>query len=49
MPKNLADTVVNKTLRVKPDETVIINTWQHTLTVASQLAYETRRAGANPS
>ena len=48
MPKNLADTVVNKTLRVRPDETVIINTWQQTLTLASQLAYETRHAGALP-
>jgi aminopeptidase len=48
MPKSLADTVVNTSLRIKPDETVVINTWQHTLPLASQLAYQVRRAGALP-
>jgi aminopeptidase len=48
MPKTLAETVVNTNLRVKPDETVVINTWQHTLPLASQLAYQVRKAGALP-
>jgi aminopeptidase len=48
MPKSLAETVVNNSLRIKPEETVVINTWQHTLPLASQLAYEVRRAGALP-
>jgi aminopeptidase len=48
MPKTLAETVVNTSLRVKPDETVVINTWQHTLPLASQLAYQVRKAGALP-
>ncbi len=48
MPKTLAETVVNTSLGVKPDETVVINTWQHTLPLASQLAYQVRRAGGLP-
>src|SRR5216683_4988899 len=48
MPKTLAETVVNTTLGVKPDETVVINTWQHTLPLASQLAYQVRKAGGLP-
>jgi aminopeptidase len=48
MPKTLAETMVNTTLGVKPDETVLINTWQHTLPLASQLAYQVRKAGALP-
>jgi len=48
LPKSLADTVVNTSLRVKPEETVVINTWQHTLPLASQLAYQVRKAGALP-
>src|SRR2546428_12132740 len=48
LPKSLADTVVNTSLRVKPEETVVINTWQHTLPLASQLAYQVRKAGGLP-
>jgi len=48
MPKTLAETVVNTNLGVKPDETVVIDTWQHTLPLASQLAYQVRKAGALP-
>src|SRR2546428_9896683 len=48
MPKTLSETVVNTSLRVKPDETVVINTWQHTLPLASQLAYQVRKAGGLP-
>jgi aminopeptidase len=48
MPKTLAETVVNTSLGVKPDETVAINTWQHTLPLASQLAFQVRKAGALP-
>ncbi len=40
MPKTLAETMVNTTLGVKPDETVLIDTWQHTLPLASQLAFQ---------
>jgi aminopeptidase len=48
MPKTLAETVVNTTLGVKPDETVVIDTWQHTLPLASELAYQVRKAGGLP-
>ena len=48
LQRNLADTVVNTSLRVGRDETVLINTWQHTLPLASQLAYQVRKAGALP-
>src|SRR2546429_9322074 len=48
MPKTLAETVVNTNLGVKPEETVVINTWQHTLPLASQLAYQVRKAGGLP-
>src|SRR2546427_10492745 len=48
LPKSLADTVVNTSLRVKPEETVVINPWQHTLPLASQLAYQVRKAGGLP-
>ncbi|OLD13808.1 MAG: hypothetical protein AUI93_00550 [Crenarchaeota archaeon 13_1_40CM_3_52_10] len=48
MTKSLADIVVNTSLRIKPEETVVINTWQHTLSLASQIAYQVRKAGALP-
>jgi len=48
LTKSLADIVVNTSLRIKPEETVVINTWQHTLPLASQIAYQVRKAGALP-
>ncbi len=48
MPRALADRVVNASLRVKQDETVIINTWQHTISLANDIAFEARKAGAIP-
>lgn len=48
MTRSLADIVVNSSLRIQPEETVVINTWQHTLPLASQLAYHVRKAGALP-
>ncbi len=48
MPRTLADRVVNISLRVRPDETVVINTWQHTITLASDIAFEARKARAIP-
>ncbi len=48
MSKTLADRVVNTSLRVKPDETVVVNTWQHTIGLASEIAFECRNAGAIP-
>ncbi len=48
MRRTLADRVVNSSLRVKPDETVIVNTWQHTISLANDIAFEARKAGAVP-
>ncbi len=48
MPKTLADRVVNTSLRIKPDEAVTIHTWQHTIDLANEIAYECRKAGAIP-
>ncbi len=48
MPRTLADKVVNTSLRIRPDETVVINTWQHTIPLANEIAYECRKAGAQP-
>ncbi len=48
MPRTLADKIVNTSLRVKPDETVLINTWQHTIPLADEIAFECRNAGAIP-
>ncbi len=48
MPKTLADKVVNTSLRIKPDETVLISTWQHTIPLANEIAYECKKAGAQP-
>ncbi len=48
MPRTLAERVVNTSLGVKADETVIINTWQHTIPLASDIAFEARKAGAVP-
>ncbi len=48
MPRTLADRVVNTSLRVKPDETVVIYTWQHTISLANQIAFECRNLGALP-
>ncbi len=48
MPKTLADRVVNTSLRIQPDDTVLINTWQHTIPLANDIAYECKKAGAQP-
>ncbi len=48
MPKTLAEKVVNTSLRVQPDETVVISTWQHTIPLANEIAFECRKAGALP-
>ena len=48
MPKTLAERVVNTSLRIKPDETVTISTWQHTIDLANEIAFECRKVGAIP-
>lgn len=48
MPRTLADKVVNTSLRIKPDDTVVISTWQHTIPLANEIAYECSKAGAQP-
>ncbi len=42
--KDIASRVVNECLMVKPNEQVIINTWDHTLDLAGKLALEVEKA-----
>jgi aminopeptidase len=44
--ESLAKTVIKKTLRVKPKENVIVETWTHGLPIASEFVYQIRAAGA---
>jgi leucyl aminopeptidase (aminopeptidase T) len=44
----LARQVVQTSLRIRPDDQVLINTWQHTLSMAEALALECLRANAVP-
>ncbi|HZY46848.1 MAG TPA: aminopeptidase [Candidatus Bathyarchaeia archaeon] len=44
----LAKKVINECLRVKEDEQVLIQTYDHTLGISDQLALETYKAGAVP-
>ena len=48
MPKTLADKVVNTSLHIRPDDTVLINTWQHTIPLANEIAFEVKKAGGQP-
>ena len=48
MPRSLADRVVNTSLRIRPDDTVLIDTWQHTIPLADEIAFECKKAGAQP-
>ena len=46
--QHLAQQVVHTSLRIRPDDQVLINTWQHTLSLAEALALECLRADAVP-
>jgi len=47
-PGHLAQKVVQTSLRIQPDDQVLITTWQHTLPLAEALALEVMRADAVP-
>lgn len=44
----LAKNVIRRTLRIKPKENVIVETWNHGLPVATEFVYQLRAAGARP-
>jgi leucyl aminopeptidase (aminopeptidase T) len=44
----IAKKVINECLRIKEDEQLLINTWQHTLNLTNALALEAYKAGAVP-
>lgn len=44
----LAKNVVKRTLKIKPKENVIVETWNHGLPIASEFVYQLRAAGARP-
>ena len=44
----LAKNVLKKTLRVKPGENVIVETWNHGIPIAREFVYQTRALGARP-
>lgn len=46
--QHLARQVVQTSLRIRPDDQVLINTWQHTIPMAEALALECLRADAIP-
>ncbi len=45
---NIAKHVVNTSLKIREDDMVLIETWQHTIDLASDIALECYRAGARP-
>ncbi|HZY93533.1 MAG TPA: aminopeptidase [Candidatus Bathyarchaeia archaeon] len=45
---NIAKHVVNTSLKIREDDMVLIETWQHTIDLASDIALECYRAGAKP-
>ncbi len=44
----LAKTVIKRTLRIKPKENVIVETWSHGLPIATEFVYQLRAVGARP-
>jgi leucyl aminopeptidase (aminopeptidase T) len=44
----IAKRVVQGSLNIHEDDMVLIETWQHTLTLASEIAFECYKAGAKP-
>ena len=44
----IAKRVVHSSLRIHEDDMVLIETWQHTLSLASEIALECYKAGAKP-
>ncbi len=45
----IAKKVINECLRIKEDEQLLINTWQHTLNLTNALALEAYKVGAVPT
>ena len=46
--ETLAKNVLRKTLRLKPGENVIVETWNHGLPIATEFVYQARALGARP-
>jgi len=46
--ENTAKRIVHEALRVREDDMVLIDTWQHTIDLASQISLECYKAGAKP-
>ncbi len=44
----LAKNVIRKTLRIRPNESVIVESWNHGADVANELVYQLRAVGARP-
>src|SRR2546427_10435511 len=44
----LAKNVIRKTLHIKPNESVVVESWNHGADVANEIVYQLRAIGARP-